>query len=70
MEYAFGTGAQELALGTSDDSVDSDGDGFNDGVEVSYGSDPTDSASIANSPPNDLNSTTPLAFLENLSVGL
>jgi len=61
--------AQELALGTSDDSVDSDGDGFNDGVEVSYGSDPTDSASIANSPPNDLNSTTPLAFLENLSVG-
>ena len=63
------TYAQEQALGTSDQNPDSDGDGFSDKMEADYGSNPIDSNSIANSPPTELNSTSPLALSENQPIG-
>ena len=63
------TYAQEQALGTSDSNPDTDGDGFGDAFEASYGSNPADPNSVANSPPTDLNSTAPLSVTENQPVG-
>ncbi len=63
------TYAQEQALGTSDQNPDSDGDGFSDLVESNYGSNPTDANSTANSPPTDLNNSTPASFFENQPIG-
>jgi uncharacterized protein YjbI with pentapeptide repeats len=47
------TYAQEQAFGTSDQNPDSDGDGFSDKAEISYGSNPLDSNST-NLPPNQI----------------
>ena len=47
------TYAQEQTLGTSDQNPDSDGDGFSDKAEISYGSNPLDSNST-NLPPNQI----------------
>jgi hypothetical protein len=63
------TYAQEQALGTSDSNPDTDGDGFGDAIEASYGSNPADPNSVANSPPTDLNSTAPLGVAENQPAG-
>ncbi|MFP6901195.1 MAG: cadherin domain-containing protein, partial [Opitutales bacterium] len=48
--------------------LDDDGDGFPDGVEIAYGSDPMDAASVANAAPDniDLNGST---IAENQPVG-
>jgi len=47
---------------------DDDNDGFSDAVEITYGSDPFDSNSIANSPPNSL-VISDSNFSENLPIG-
>ena len=54
------TYAQEQALGTSDNHLDSDEDGFSDSFEHAYGSDPTSSQSRPNAAPTalDLNGST------------
>ena len=62
------TNAQEIALGTNQQSADSDGDGFSDFLELSRGSDPLDANSLANYAPSDIhldNNNTQ----ENASVG-
>ncbi|MBT3666767.1 MAG: hypothetical protein HN548_04745, partial [Opitutae bacterium] len=48
---------------------DDDGDGFSDAEEITYGSDPRDPNSLANTSPSDLNSTTLLTIAENKPVG-
>ena len=60
---------EEEAYGTSDFNGDSDGDGFGDAEEVAYGSNPMDSASVANAAPQniDLNGS---SIAENQPVGV
>ena len=48
---------------------DTDGDGYLDGEEVAFGSDPTDLNSTGNRAPKDLNATTLLTILENQPIG-
>ncbi|MDB0031019.1 cadherin domain-containing protein [Opitutales bacterium] len=49
--------------------LDIDGDGFLNTEEVDYGSDPRNANSIANAPPANFKTTTPLTILENMPVG-
>ena len=59
---------QELAIGTSDQKIDSDGDGFSDSIEHAYGSDPLSHRSRPNEKPSflELNGST---ILENQPAG-
>ena len=59
---------QELAIGTSDQKIDSDGDGFSDSIEHAYGSDPLSHRSRPNEKLSflELNGST---ILENQPAG-
>ena len=48
--------------------LDDDGDGFADTAEIIYGSDPRDSESWANAPPDTLETNNQLTIEENLPV--